>query len=251
MGKHTAKHSAGYRDEDEAQDQASEGKTTLMDGTGDYGLPASVYAPAGGQVPAQTVARPAEAQVQNQGMPQAQGQAYVQSQAQPEAYQQPSATAPQPAQPAAPGVDATTVRRPYPAQAYAQPVRPVVPAPAQQAPYVGEGYRPSWDTGEGRGKGNHGFAAGLLHLLAVLCRLAAIALALLVVANAFDLGANRIQVVKVTSDVASLVPDALSGALVFQSPLGGTLRGDFVATAVILLIGDWLFMKASRAARRG
>lgn len=249
MGKHTAKLSAGYRDEDEdeAQNQASEDKTTLMDDAGDFGLPASVYAPAGGQAASRTVVQTAEAQAQ--GAPQGQAQPYAQAQVEP-SYR-PSSTAPQPAQPAAPNAGATTVRRPYPAQAYAQPVRPAVPAPAQQAPYVGEGYHPSWDTGEGRGRGGHGFAAGLLHLLAILCRLAAIALALLVVANAFDLGANRIQVVKVTSAVASLVPDSLSGALVFQSPLGGVLRGDFVATAVILLIGDWLFMKASRAARRG
>lgn len=154
----------------------------------------------------------------------------------------------------APRMDATTVQRPYPAQpSYQAPARPAVPAPAQQAPYVPQGYIPSWDAAEGYGvdRGRrHGFLSGLLHLLAVLFRLAAIAMALLVIANAFDLGANRVYVMRVTSAVASLVPSQISGALVYESPLGGALRGDFVVAAIALFVVDWLLMKASKRAGR-
>jgi hypothetical protein len=92
-------------------------------------------------------------------------------------------------------------------------------------------------------------AAWLLKLIAVVLRLCAIALAALVVANAFNIGPLRIRLVEITSTVASWIPDGLSGSLVYQTPFGGVLRGDFVAVAVAFFIVDWLLSRKARELR--
>lgn len=130
--------------------------------------------------------------------------------------------------------------------AYQQPYRPApapVEAPAQQpfSPNAG-------GAGASLRQVRHGGAGifWLLRLVAIALRLCAIALSALVVANAFNIGPLRIRLVEVTSMVSSWLPEALSGSLVYQTPFGGVLRGDFVATAVAFFVVDWLLSRKAR-----
>lgn len=126
--------------------------------------------------------------------------------------------------------------------------RQAVPSPPQADPYLGErserrSRKPSTDHGGGA-------VPVLLSVLSVLCRIAAIALALLSVANAFVLGSPRIRLVAITAVVSSWLPPALSGAFVFETPFGGVLRGDFMVAAVVLFVIDWALAKAAHSLRR-
>lgn len=126
--------------------------------------------------------------------------------------------------------------------------RQAVPSPPQADPYLGERSErrsPKPSTGHG-GRA----VPALLSVLSVLCRIAAIALALLFVANAFVLGSLRIRLVAITAVVSSWLPSALSGAFVFETPFGGVLRGDFMVAAVVLFVIDWALAKAAHSLRR-
>lgn len=140
-----------------------------------------------------------------------------------------------------------TMRRAPQQQAYQQAYRPnvaPVESPAQQ-PFSPNAQAAQREPVRRGGAG----AAWLLKLIAVVLRLCAIALAALVVANAFNIGPLRIRLVEITSTVASWIPDGLSGSLVYQTPFGGVLRGDFVAVAVVLFIVDWLLSRKARELR--
>lgn len=126
--------------------------------------------------------------------------------------------------------------------------RQAVPSPPQADPYLGErnerrSRKPS------TGHGGRAVPA-LLSVLSVLCRVAAIALALLSVANAFVLGSLRIRLVAITAMVSTWLPPALSGAFVFETPFGGVMRGDFMVAAVVLFVVDWALAKAAHSLRR-
>lgn len=126
--------------------------------------------------------------------------------------------------------------------------RQAVPSPPQADPYLGErSERRSRKPSTGHGGGA---VPVLLSVLSVLCRIAAIALALLSVANAFVLGSLRIRLVAITAMVSSWLPPALSGAFVFETPFGGVLRGDFMVAAVVLFVIDWALAKAAHSLRR-
>ncbi len=126
--------------------------------------------------------------------------------------------------------------------------RQAVPSPPQADPYLGErNERRSRKPSTGHGGGA---VPVLLSVLSVLCRIAAIALALLSVANAFVLGSLRIRLVAITAVVSSWLPPALSGAFVFETPFGGVLRGDFMVAAVVLFVIDWALAKAAHSLRR-
>lgn len=126
--------------------------------------------------------------------------------------------------------------------------RQAVPSPPQADPYLGErSERRSRKPSTGHGGGA---VPVLLSVLSVLCRIAAIALALLSVANAFVLGSLRIRLVAITAMVSSWLPPALSGAFVFETPFGGVLRGDFMVSAVVLFVIDWALAKAAHSLRR-
>lgn len=88
----------------------------------------------------------------------------------------------------------------------------------------------------------------LLLLLAWVLRLAAIGLAALVVLDAFTLG-NRLAVLQVTTYVTSLLPDALAGVYVLDTPFGGAFRGDFAIASLALFVLDWVCMRIRRALR--
>ncbi len=137
--------------------------------------------------------------------------------------------------------------RPQPAPAQ----RPYVAAPAARAAVPS----PQREAGDGapsrRGRGPLSSAAGFLarlalRVLAFACRLAALALSALVVADALVVGSYRVYLLELTARVSGLLPSALSGTLLFETPLGGVLRLDFAIAAVVLFVLDWLLTRASR-----
>lgn len=147
----------------------------------------------------------------------------------------------------------TYARQPYAGQAYqsqqqqyaATPQRPYV-APVEsprQTPFSPQGAQvpPAARRASGRA------ASWLLRVVALVCRLYAIALAALVVANAVVLGSWRIHVVELTAAFTAWLPSSVSGTLVYQTPFGGVLRGDFVAVAIALFVIDWLLVRKARS----
>ena len=85
-------------------------------------------------------------------------------------------------------------------------------------------------------------ASRVVLLLARACRVAAWLLVALVAARSLLLGVNNL--------VSGLVPEAVSGLLVFVTPFGGAFRGDFAILAVILLLVDWALCRLAAAIRR-
>lgn len=147
----------------------------------------------------------------------------------------------------------TYSRQPYVCQAYqgqqqqyaATPQRPYV-APVEsprQTPFSPQGAQVSPAARRASGRA----ASWLLKVVAIACRLYAIALAALVVANAAVLGSWRIHVVELTAAFTAWLPSSVSGTLVYQTPFGGVLRGDFVAVAIALFVIDWLLVRKARS----
>lgn len=149
-------------------------------------------------------------------------------------------------------------QQPYAQQPYAQqpyqgqqqqyaaaPQRPYV-APVEsprQTPFSPQGAQVSPAARRASGRA----ASWLLRVIALVCRLYAIALAALVVANAVVLGSWRIHVVELTAAFTAWLPSSVSGTLVYQTPFGGVLRGDFVAVAIALFVIDWLLVRKARS----
>lgn len=88
-----------------------------------------------------------------------------------------------------------------------------------------------------------------LRLSALACRLAAWALALLTVANAFVVSGLRSWLLPANGLAGDLIPGAVSGLFVFQTPLGGAFRGDFLVVAVALLALDWILTRLAGSLR--
>ena len=141
--------------------------------------------------------------------------------------------------------------QPYAGQPYARrqyaaaPQRPYV-APVEsprQTPFSPQGAQVSPAARRASGRA----ASWLLKVVAIACRLYAIALAALVVANAVVLGSWRIHVVELTAAFTAWLPSSVSGTLVYQTPFGGVLRGDFVAVAITLFVIDWLLVRKARS----
>lgn len=144
-------------------------------------------------------------------------------------------------------------KQPYAQQQYqsqqqqcaAAPQRPYV-APVEsprQTPFSPQGAQVSPAARRASGRA----ASWLLRVIALVCRLYAIALAALVVANAVVLGSWRIHVVELTAAFTAWLPSSVSGTLVYQTPFGGVLRGDFVAVAIALFVIDWLLVRKARS----
>lgn len=92
-----------------------------------------------------------------------------------------------------------------------------------------------------------------LRLASLVARILAILLSLLVVANAVLVGSLRAQLFGINRVVGSLIPPMLSGRLIYETPFGGVLRGDYIVCALVLFIIDWVLMRAAmrRSARPG
>lgn len=122
-----------------------------------------------------------------------------------------------------------------------------IPSPAQ------EPYRPQFDSFDAYGsrfssRASSSFAAALLYIVAVLARVGAWCFSILVVSGALaPAGSWRLALIRITSMVTSWMPASFSGVLVFRSPFGGVIRGDFIIVALLLFIIDWLCLKQARS----
>lgn len=116
----------------------------------------------------------------------------------------------------------------------------------QQPPYQQQGYQPQFE-GEEPGRG-HGLARGILLLVSWALRLAALGLVALVVVNCLTMG-NRVAIMRITAQVAQLLPRSLAGLYVIDSPFGGVFRGDFAIAAVVLFVLDWIVARIRRRLR--
>ena len=88
-----------------------------------------------------------------------------------------------------------------------------------------------------------------LRALALLARVAAIVLAALVVASVFLGGAMRESMLQAMRLTPLLVPSALLGRFVYETPFGGVLRGDLALASLILFVVDWTCMRLSDSLR--
>lgn len=88
-----------------------------------------------------------------------------------------------------------------------------------------------------------------LRAVALACRIAAWALALLTVLNAFVVTGLRAWLLPANGLASDLIPGAVSGLFVFQTPLGGAFRGDFLIAAVALLALDWFLTRLAASLR--
>ena len=82
-----------------------------------------------------------------------------------------------------------------------------------------------------------------LRLIAIMLRLAAIALSLYVIASAVLTDAHRATLVRISFVINRLVPPALFGQFVFETPFGGAFRGDLAIVSVLLFVIDWLCVR--------
>ena len=82
-----------------------------------------------------------------------------------------------------------------------------------------------------------------LRMLALVARVVAIVLALLVVASVFMGGSMRQTLLQAMRLTPLLVPSALLGRFVYETPFGGVLRGDLAIASLILFFVDWALMR--------
>ncbi len=134
----------------------------------------------------------------------------------------------------APRPQQAQIRRPQHARSAQQ--RPVM-APRGYAGGA-TGFVPDYQFDYGRRRGHRGLSA-LLAVLVVVFRLGAIALAVLVVANAFTLS-GRVDVAAITARVSAFVPAQFSAMPMVDTPFGGVFRGDLALASVILFVLDWI-----------
>ena len=86
------------------------------------------------------------------------------------------------------------------------------------------------------------FAFALLIAHVFFC-LAAIALAVIFVIAAIPTDATRLLLLRLTNMLPMIVPSALLGQYVVETPFGGILRGDLAIASIILFVLDWLCAK--------
>lgn len=93
--------------------------------------------------------------------------------------------------------------------------------------------------------------ATALFMLALLLRAGAILLAVLVVASAFLTGSSRATLIGALNLTPLLVPSALLGQFVMETPFGGVLRGDLAIASLMLFLADWICMRFSASLKYG
>ncbi len=76
----------------------------------------------------------------------------------------------------------------------------------------------------------------VLRVAAIACRLLALALVALVALDLVMPTGARTWLLSVNGTVSRLMPSALSGLFVIQTPLEGSLRGDYLVFALVLLV---------------
>lgn len=93
-------------------------------------------------------------------------------------------------------------------------------------------------------------ASRLARVAAIACRALAWALLALAAADAVLPAGARTALLAANGLVTRLLPAAISGLFVFQTPAGGALRGDFVFAAIMLLALAWALGRVPRSPRR-
>lgn len=88
-------------------------------------------------------------------------------------------------------------------------------------------------------------ARSALGVAALIARVLAVALCVLVVVDSLDLGALHTALLGVNGLAARVIPQPILGILVFPTSLGGAFRGDFALVSVLLFVIDWLLARAT------
>lgn len=91
--------------------------------------------------------------------------------------------------------------------------------------------------------------ATVLRVLAVVARVVATLLLVLVVVDCVATGSLHSELLSLNGAVTRAIPSVISGVLVMQTPLGGAFRGDFLITAMILYVLGWLFSRVAASLR--
>ena len=92
-------------------------------------------------------------------------------------------------------------------------------------------------------------ASIVVWLVGFALRLAAIALSLLVIASALLVGSHRASLVTILNMTPLMLPNALFGQFVYETPFGGVFRGDFAIASIILFVLDYVCMRFSTSLR--
>ena len=139
----------------------------------------------------------------------------------------------------------TRIVRPVP-----QPAPRAVPSPEQQ-PYQAEPLRMPHGVGSRLSGPLTTLTALAFWLAGFALRLAAIALAGVVVASAVLTDAHRVSLVEALNLTTTLMPPVLLGRLVYETPFGGAMRGDLMVASLVLFFADWLCVRHAAALRQG
>ncbi len=134
---------------------------------------------------------------------------------------------------------------------YAQAAPSPSPAPVEAPRREGfsDDRRPMAEAHPGAVRAGNTALAVVCRVGSIVCRVAALLLFVLVVANAIVTGPLRIHLLELTAQVTGWIPGLLSGTFVIETPLGGNLRGDFVIASIVLFVIDWLLARQARRLR--
>ena len=134
---------------------------------------------------------------------------------------------------------------------YAQAAPPPSSAPVEAPRREGfsDDRRPMAEAHPGAVRAGNTALAVVCRVGSIVCRVAALLLFVLVVANAIVTGPLRIHLLELTAQVTGWIPGLLSGTFVIETPLGGNLRGDFVIASIVLFVIDWLLARQARRLR--
>lgn len=93
----------------------------------------------------------------------------------------------------------------------------------------------------------HGITGSLVSVfcqfIAVLCRVFAWMLSLIIVGSALPFAPLRFAFLMLYHTVSRILPPVLVGSFVIESPFGGILRGDYVIVTLVLFVLDYLFCR--------
>ena len=162
-------------------------------------------------------------------------------------YQQPYGADPRYAQPQQPYGQQPYGADPRYAQAAPSPSPAPVEAPRREG--FSDDRRPMAEAHPGAVRAGNTALAVVCRVGSIVCRVAALLLFVLVVANAIVTGPLRIHLLELTAQVTGWIPGLLSGTFVIETPLGGNLRGDFVIASIVLFVIDWLLALQARRLR--
>lgn len=93
----------------------------------------------------------------------------------------------------------------------------------------------------------HGITGSLVSVfcqfIAVLCRVFAWMLSLIIVGSALPFAPLRFAFLMFYHTVSRILPPVLVGSFIIESPFGGILRGDYVIVTLVLFVLDYLFCR--------